>query len=178
MPGPKPVLIQLSEAERQGLEKLTNRHRTEQQKVIRGKIILLASLGQENTLIARVLKISVDTVRLWRKRWADLTPITLKDLSFEERLEDLPRPGAPTRFTADQVCQIERLACEKPEKLGRSICQWTGREIADELMKRKIAEQISARHAARLLKRGLKPHLIRYWLMPEGEKEIWLERSR
>jgi hypothetical protein len=30
MPGLKPVLIQLSEAERQGLEKLTNRHRTEQ----------------------------------------------------------------------------------------------------------------------------------------------------
>jgi transposase len=172
MPGPKPILIQLSEVERQGLEKLTNKHRTEQQKVIRGKIILLASLGQENTLIARVLKISVDTVRLWRKRWADLKPITLKDLSFEERLEDLPRPGAPTRFTADQICQIERLGCEKPEKLGRPISQWTGREIADELVKRKIVDQISNRHAARLLKkRGLKPHLIRYWLTPEGKKD-------
>ena len=154
MPGPKPVLIQLSEVERQGLKKLTNRHCTEQQKVIRGKIILLASLGQENTLIARVLKISVDTVRMWRKRWADLKPITLKDLSVGERLADLPRPGAPTRFTADQVCQMERLACEKPEKLGRPISQWTGREIADELMKRKIVDQISNRHAARLLKKG------------------------
>jgi putative transposase len=44
------------------------------------------------------------------------------------------------------------MACEKPEKSGRPISQWTAREIADEMMKRKIVEGISARHAARLLK--------------------------
>jgi hypothetical protein len=52
------------------------------------------------------------------------------------------------------VCQIEQLACEAPEKGGRPISQWTGRELADELIARAIVETISARHAARLLKKG------------------------
>ena len=64
------------------------------------------------------------------------------------------RPGAPARITAEQRCQIEALACEQPEDSERPISHWTGREIADEIMKRGIVEQISARHAGRLLKRG------------------------
>jgi len=78
----------------------------------------------------------------------------LDDLSAEERLEDLPRPGAPSHLTADQICQMEQLACEAPEKAGRPISQWTGREIADEMMQRGIVGSISPRHAARLLKGG------------------------
>jgi putative transposase len=75
-------------------------------------------------------------------------------LSLEDRLADAPRPGAPAKLTADQRCRIEALACEKPEESGRPITHWTAREIADELKKRKIVENISPRHAARLLKRG------------------------
>jgi len=154
MPGPKPIQITLTDTEREELERLIHRHSTAQQKVIRGRIVLLASQGQDNSSIARTLKVTIDMVRLWRKRWADLQPIELKDLSIEERLEDLPRPGAPAQLTADQICQIEQLACEKPEKSGRPISHWTGREIADELMQRGIVERISPRHAARLLKKG------------------------
>ena len=91
----------------------------------------------------------------WRQRWVDLQPIALSDLSIEERLEDLPRPGKPTRITTDQVCQIQQLACEKPEESGRPVTHWTNRELADEVMKRGIVTQISPRHAARLLKKGL-----------------------
>jgi hypothetical protein len=78
----------------------------------------------------------------------------LDDLNVEERLQDLPRPGAPARITADQISQIMGLACEQPEESGRPITHWTSREIADEIMRRGIVEQISPRHAARLLKRG------------------------
>lgn len=39
-------------------------------------------------------------------------------------------------------------------KAGRPISQWTGREIADELVARGIVEQISPRHASYLLKKG------------------------
>jgi len=115
---------------------------------------LKASEGVNNAQIARELHQSIDMVRLWRRRWHELEPIDLDDLSAGERLEDLSRPGAPARFTADQLCQMEQLACEAPEKVGRPISQWTGREIADELMARGIVESISARHAARLLKKG------------------------
>ncbi len=154
MPGPKPELIELSDQARQDLEKLVARHTTGQQKAQRARIILKATEGKNNAEIARELNQSIDMVRLWRRRWHELEPIDWDDLNAEERLEDLPRPGAPARLTADQVCQIEQLACEAPEKAGRPISQWTGREIAAELMARGIVETISARHAARLLKKG------------------------
>lgn len=81
-----------------------------------------------------------------------LQPISLDDLTAAERLEDLPRPGAPARITADQRRQIEAMACEDPADSKGPISQWTSREIADEVMKRGIVDSISPRHAARLLK--------------------------
>ncbi len=44
------------------------------------------------------------------------------------------------------------LACEQPKE--RPISHWTGREIAEEVMRRGIVAHISPRHAARLLKKG------------------------
>jgi putative transposase len=154
MPGPKPEPIELSDKARHDLEKLVARHTTGQQKAQRARIILKAAEGKNNAEIARELNQSIDMVRLWRRRWHELEPIDWNDLSAQERLDDLPRPGAPARFSADQLCRIEQLACEGPEKAGRPISQWTGREIADELVARGIVETISARHAARLLKKG------------------------
>jgi len=154
MPGPKPPALSLSDEERQALEKLIKRHSAPQQLVLRARIVLAANDGKNNTQIARDLDIEVRAARRWRKRWLLLQPILLKDLSIQERLEDLPRPGAPPRITADQRCQIEALACEDPEDSKRPISHWTGRELADEIMKRDIIDQISARHARRLFKRG------------------------
>jgi putative transposase len=145
----------LTTDERKDLEQLVNRHSTRQQIALRARIVLQAAAGKNHAEVARALSISLDAARLWRQRWLSLRPIALTDLSVEERLEDLPRPGAPARLTADQVCRMEQLACEKPEKAGRPISHWTGREIADELIQRGIVETISPRHAARLLKRGL-----------------------
>ena len=153
MPGPKPPAIVLTENERQSLETLVQRHRTGQQKAVRGRIVLLAATGKSMSEIVRMLGISIDMVRLWWRRWLELQGIGVQDLSVAARLDDRPRPGAPARLTADQVCQIEKLACEQPERLGRPISQWTGREIADELMARGLVDTISARHAARLLKK-------------------------
>ncbi len=154
MPGPKAIVIQLSQEANISLTKLIKAHQTGQQIVLRARIILAAGQGHSNAQIARELGVQVDTVRLWRQRWQMLEPIPLSELSVAERLEDLPRPGAPARITAVQRCQIEALPCEKPEGSDRPISHWTGREIADEIMKRGIVEQISARHAGRLLKRG------------------------
>jgi putative transposase len=153
MPGPKPPLLSLSDEERQALEKLIKRHNAPQQLVLRARIVLAADGGQNNAQIARELDIEVRAVRRWRNRWLLLQPIALKDLSVQERLEDLPRSGAPPRITADQRCQIEALACEDPEDSKRPISHWTGREVAEEIIKRGIIDQISARHAKRLLKR-------------------------
>lgn len=151
--GPKPVELQLSEEERKGLELLLHRHSTPQQLAKRGKIVLAAAKGKRNAEIARDLSVSIDMVRTWRGRWVSLQAVPLSELSVSERLEDIPRPGKPAEITAEQRCQIVALACEAPSE--RPISHWTGKEIAQEIMQRGIVAQISPRHAARLLKKGI-----------------------
>jgi len=145
--------IVLSEKEFTELTQITRRHRSEQQQVIRANIILLAAQGRSNGKIAKELSIHIDTARLWRDRWAMLQGIDVEKLSIAERLVDAPRPGKPSKITAEQRCQIAALACEAPPMSGRPISQWTEREIADEVMEKGIIEHISPRHAARLLKK-------------------------
>ena len=154
MPIPTAQVVNLSDAERQGLEKLIKRHHVGQQIALRARIVLAAASKQKNQEIAQAYNITLDTVRLWRNRWIKLQDLALDDLSLEDRLQDAPRPGAPARITADQRCRIEALACEKPEASERPITHWTAREIADEVKKRQIVDHISPRHAARLLKRS------------------------
>lgn len=147
--------IVLSEQEQEALLPITKRRRSEYHMVLRARIILAAAQGSPNAQIARDLAINVDTVRLWRDRWADLAGIDLETLSVAQRLQEAPRPGVAPKFTAEQRCQMAALACEAPAKAGRPTEAWTGRELADELKARGIVQDISPRHAARLLKKGV-----------------------
>ncbi len=70
----------LSEKEQEGLLQITKRHRSEQQVVLRARIVLAAAHGSSNVQIARELNINVDTVRLWRDRWVGLQGIEPCDL--------------------------------------------------------------------------------------------------
>ena len=154
MRGPKPAVVELAAEERQELERLVGRHSTPQQLALRGRMILAAAEGRNNAQIARQEGVAVATVRLWRGRWLGLRPLSLDELSVAERLADAPRPGRQPAITAEQQCRIVALACEAPGGAGRPISQWSGREIADEIVRRGIVPRISRRHAARLLKRG------------------------
>jgi putative transposase len=158
MRGPKPAELTLNEAERKELEALVRRHSTPQQVARRAGMILAAAEGKQNGQIARELGASVDTVRSWRMRWIGLQAVPLSELSVSERLSDIPRPGRPSQITAEQTCQIVALACEQPKE--RPISQWTGREIADEVVRRGILPKISPRHAARLLKKGTSNRIL------------------
>jgi putative transposase len=153
MRGPKPDPLSLSEAEQTELERLVRRHRTSKQIALRGRIILEAHTGKNNSQIARELGVSVETVRAWRTLWLALQSVAASDLSVQDRLNDAPRPGRKSQITAEQTCRLIAMACEAPSE--RPISQWTGREIADEAMRRGIIHQISPRHAARLLKKGI-----------------------
>src|SRR5207237_10383430 len=137
--------VVLSEKEQEGLTRISRRYRSEQQVALRARIVLAAGQGQSNAQIARELAINVDTARLWRDRWVGLQGIDLDTLSIAERLQDAPRPGVKPQITTQQRCQNAALACEAPAKAGRPISQWTGREIADEVIARGIVKQISPR---------------------------------
>lgn len=155
MPKKQAVQIEADEATQLELKKLIARHSTPQQIALRARIIQRAAQGQTNAEIARAENVHVDIVRKWRLRWHGLQAASLEELSVQERLSDAPRPGRHATFTPEQVCRMTALACEKPsEQSRRPISQWSNREIAAEIKRRGIVESISARHAARLLKRS------------------------
>jgi putative transposase len=69
-------------------------------------------------------------------------------------LQDTARPGAPARFSAEQICQIIAMACEPPASSERPVTHWTPAELADEAVKRGIVERISGRTISRFLGSG------------------------
>jgi transposase len=152
MATPRPPKVVLSERERAELERLVRAYTTGQQLALRARIVLAAGDGLNNLQIARELGVDDETPGHWRGRWLQFRNVPLDELSVAARLADAPREGAPPKFTAEQVCQIIAMACEKPTDSGRPISQWSHRELADEIMRRGIVESISPRHAGRLLK--------------------------
>lgn len=145
--------VNLSDAEKQGVEKLIKRHQVGRKIAKRAGIVYAAARGPKNKEMARETEMALDTVSLWRPRGLKLQSVSFDDLSMEDRYQDAPRPEAPARIKADQRCQIEAPACQKPEKHGRPVTNRTARGIADELKKRRIVTSVSPRPAARLLKR-------------------------
>ena len=170
LPRSAPKALKLNETERQELQQLVNRHSTHQQIALRAEIILLADQGHNHRQIARSKNISRDMARLWRERWLSLSE---KGISVVERLQDAERPGAPARFSLEQILQLFAIACEKPQTYERPISHWTSRELSDEMVKQGIVESISPRHVGRLLESAsLKPHQFGYWLNPPPKKSV------
>jgi transposase len=141
----------------------------------RATIILLAFEGLLNEDIAPRVGLTHRQVGRWRRRWANawnqLIDIecceSRADLrrAMEAVLADEPRPGAPGKFTAEQVTQILAVACEPPAKSDRPITHWTVQELTDEVIRRGIVGSISPAQVYRYLREAaLQPHKSRYWL--------------
>jgi transposase len=141
----------------------------------RASVILLAFNGLRNEDIAEEVGLGRRQVGRWRRRWAKawnrLVDIecceTKADLrrTIEAVLTDEPRPGAPAKFSPEQVTQILAVACEPPEKSGLPITHWTAHELAAEVVKRGIVASISTAQVGRYLRAAaLQPHKSRYWL--------------
>ena len=154
MATPKPPKVVLTERQRAELERLVRAFSTGQQLALRARIVLLAGDGWNNLQIARELGVDDETPGHWRRRWLQFAKVPLEELGVAKRLADAPKPGAPPKFTPEQICQIIALACERPADCGRPISQWSHGELADEIVRRGIVQSISPRHAGRLLKRS------------------------
>src|SRR5919199_4959942 len=118
MATPRPPKVVLSERERVGLERLVRAYTTAQQVALRARIVLLAGGGWNNLQIARELGVDDETPGHWRRRWLQFQDGPLEEVSVAKRLADAPKPGAPAKFTPEQVCQIIALACERPADAG------------------------------------------------------------
>lgn len=89
--------------------------------VERAKILQLGSEGQTVPQIAQTQGINEKTVRKWFKR-------------FEQEglagLEDAPRPGAPTIYTAENKARVLVAARTRPSELGLPYSSWTFERLA------------------------------------------------
>jgi transposase len=177
----------LSAQEKAELERLSRRQAAPRRDVERARIILLAAQNISIPAIAAMLQVCANTVRKWIRRYTHQplgTPTTenpapqpsavAPPLSKLSRLADAPRSGRPDTFTAEQICALIALACEKPEDHGRPITHWTARELKDQVIQAGILSRISVRQVNRVLHAtDLQPHRTRYWLnaKPDPQKE-------
>jgi putative transposase len=141
--------VTVSSEQREVLEQLVRTHSTPQQLALRARIILHASDGMRVRWCARELGVWPKTVRYWRQRWRQAA----EGQSVPDRLADAPRSGKPATFTAEQICAVVAMTCEKPSESERPISQWSQREIADEAMRRGLVPRISQRSVGRFLKK-------------------------
>ena len=160
--GQKPVNISLTKRQKEELEVVVRSRKTPHMQVIRANIILQANDDGRNTHIAEDVGCHIDTVRIWRGRWAKATGV-LADAEQEMEakeyrqlvrnvLTDNPRSGSPGKFSAEQLCQIIAAACQLPEEVDCPVTHWTPKELSNEVVKQGIVESISVRHIGRFLK--------------------------
>ena len=157
----------LTERQQEVLREMANARRCPQGLAQRADMILRSFAGERNDHIARDIDCERYTVGVWRNRWrAAFDPLVRVECegrpaelraAIREVLSDRPRPGRRGTFTSEQIARIIAVACEPPADSGRPVSHWTARELAAEVVLRKIVPRISARHVGRFLKDGGPP---------------------
>ncbi len=158
MPDPRPVVVQLSEAEREQLESWSRRRSSAQALAERSRIVLAAADGLNNTEIAKRLGVNVSTARRWRNRFG------------EHRLDGLtdePRPGQPRRITD---AKVEEVIVKTLESTPRDATHWSTRSMA--------AEVALTQSAVHLIWKafGLQPHRQDAWKL--SRDPLFIEKVR
>jgi transposase len=113
------VEIELSDEERDTLQRWARRHSSAQALALRSRIVLACAQGKTNTAVALELGCNQVTVSKWRHRFA------------AERLEglgDAPRPGA-ARTIGDDV--VEAIVVETLETAPKDATHWSTRALAE-----------------------------------------------
>src|SRR3954468_11852191 len=167
--------VVISERQEKVLRKLSTATTLAQRLVQRATIIRLAFSGVANQDIAREVGLGRLQVGMGRRRWQDAFPNLIRiecsedppalRKAIEDLLGDEPRPGCPGKFTAEQLTQLIALACEPPEKSGRPIPHWTGKELAEEAIARGTVGSFSPSQFNRYLRESeQQPNKSRYLL--------------
>src|SRR5713101_9920412 len=135
--------VELTDEQRQQLEKQARARRVSVRLAQRSKMILLAAAGWSDRKIGAELRVKRQTVARWRGRFIR------QGLSSIEK--DAPRPGRKPQISAKRIQQIVRMTTqEKPS----DATHWSTRNMA-------AAAGISEASVRRIWKKhGLKPHRV------------------
>src|SRR6202167_6452627 len=114
---PKQALT-LTDEERERLESLAHRARSQPLLARRARVVLACAEGQSNQSVARKLRCSLGMVGKWRGRF-------LK--ARLEGLYDEPRPGAPRKVSD---AEVEQVVIQTLETTPRGETHWSTRGLA------------------------------------------------
>lgn len=111
----------LTEEEARIIPKLARSQAASARLVQRAKIIHLASQGQTISHISTDLGCGPNVVRKWFQRFSE---------QGMAGLNDAPRSGAPTRYTAENTARVVATARTRPSELGLPYSSWTFDRLA------------------------------------------------
>ena len=132
--------LTVTEEERERLQSLAHRSRSQPMLARRARVVLACAEGLDNKAVAKRLRCSLGMVGKWRGRF-------LK--TGLEGLYDEPRPGAPRRVGDDK---IEAVVIQTLERTPRGQTHWSTRELAS-------ASGLSRMTISRIWRAfGLQPH--------------------
>src|SRR3954447_21603799 len=84
----------------------------------------------------------------------------------------VPAAAASRSFPPEVAMYVVKIACERPDELGRSLSQWDCAEIARQLERDGVVTRISAETVRRiLLHHRLKPWRQKMWLSPKVPRD-------
>jgi len=154
-----PHLIQLTQQDRQELERLVRNGRTEQRVARRARVLL--AMEDTATVVAELAQ------RVEMERSAIWSLCRRYEARGWQAVFDAPRGGRPLVIPALERVQIEQLACCEPSGLGLEITHWSSRSLAQVAVERKIIPHVAFSTVALILQRAdLQPHRYRYWKTP------------
>lgn len=158
----KATEINLTQRQREILERLSNSTHSELHFKIRATIILKAADAISNRDISKQMTINRGVVGKWRNRYANASKL-LEQIEMDspkrltetvkEVLSDEYRCGKPPKFTPEQVARIIDLSLQKPESVGVPTTHWTVNDLRDKAIELKIVSSISSSQMERFLKR-------------------------
>ena len=133
--------LPLSDDEKSFLDSILRKGSHPARLMRRCQILLKAGQGLSNKAIAEHVSCSVASVNNVRKRFLEG--------GLDRALYDAPRPGAPAKFSEEQIAQILALANEQPP---RGSDRWTVELLCQEAASRGIVASISIGRMHSLLK--------------------------
>ena len=132
--------IDLTDEEREALERYVRRGTTSHNLAQRARIILACAAGKSNSAVAAELNVCRPMVGKWRRRFAELRL---------DGLLDAPHPGGPRKVTDDGV---EEIIVRTLETTPKGATHWSTRTMAG-------AAGVSRETVGRIRRAfGLKPH--------------------
>src|SRR6266487_4874337 len=160
MPGPLSALqISMSDQTRTLLHSWVRRPKTPSGLVRRARALLLLEQGSRYTPTAKPIGLTERNLRKWARRFLDQGVAGLREQS---------RPGRAPVFSPQVALYVVKLACERPDQVGRSLSHWNCSELARQLKADGIVPSISIE----TIRGILQSHKLKPW-----RSHLWLSRD-